>query len=80
MAPELLEKKQYDSSVDYFTLGVTVFEMIAAKGPFRIRGEKVLMWRTDTPGVFYGKIISSIPMFALVQCQIIHTQWSLSSG
>lgn len=42
MAPELLEKKEYDYSVDYFTLGVTVYEMIAAKGPFRVRGEKVL--------------------------------------
>lgn len=41
MAPELLQKKQYDYSVDYFTLGVTLYEMVAAKGPFRIRGEKV---------------------------------------
>lgn len=41
MAPELLEKKQYDYTVDYFTLGVTLYEMIAAKGPFRVRGEKV---------------------------------------
>ncbi|TKS83878.1 Rhodopsin kinase [Collichthys lucidus] len=41
MAPELLQKKQYDYTVDYFTLGVTLFEMIAAKGPFRVRGEKV---------------------------------------
>lgn len=41
MAPELVQKEEYDYSVDYFTLGVTLFEMIAAKGPFRIRGEKV---------------------------------------
>ncbi|TWW74842.1 rhodopsin kinase GRK1b [Takifugu flavidus] len=41
MAPELLEKKEYDYTVDYFTLGVTLYEMIAAKGPFRVRGEKV---------------------------------------
>lgn len=41
MAPELIEQKEYDYTVDYFTLGVTVFEMIAAKGPFRQRGEKV---------------------------------------
>ncbi|KAM9347925.1 rhodopsin kinase GRK1b [Symphorus nematophorus] len=41
MAPELLQKKHYNYSVDYFTLGVTLFEMIAAKGPFRVRGEKV---------------------------------------
>ncbi|XP_029957397.1 rhodopsin kinase GRK1b [Salarias fasciatus] len=41
MAPELLQKKEYDYSVDYFTLGVTLFEMVGAKGPFRVRGEKV---------------------------------------
>ncbi|XP_067113148.1 rhodopsin kinase GRK1b [Osmerus mordax] len=41
MAPELLQKKDYDYSVDYFTLGVTLYEMVAAKGPFRLRGEQV---------------------------------------
>ena len=41
MAPELLQKKAYDYSVDYFTLGVTLYEMVSAKGPFRTRGEKV---------------------------------------
>lgn len=42
MAPELLKGEEYDYSVDYFTLGVTLYEFIAAKGPFRTRGEKVL--------------------------------------
>ncbi|XP_074155696.1 rhodopsin kinase GRK1 [Sminthopsis crassicaudata] len=41
MAPELLQSEEYDFSVDYFALGVTLFEMIAARGPFRARGEKV---------------------------------------
>uniref|UniRef100_UPI00398EFC9A rhodopsin kinase GRK1 n=1 Tax=Pristiophorus japonicus TaxID=55135 RepID=UPI00398EFC9A len=41
MAPELLQAVEYDYSVDYFTLGVTLYEMIAAKGPFRYRGEHV---------------------------------------
>ncbi|CAM9720196.1 rhodopsin kinase GRK1 [Lampetra fluviatilis] len=41
MAPELLKGEPYDYSVDYFTLGVTIYEMIQAKGPFRYRGEKV---------------------------------------
>ncbi|XP_062303175.1 rhodopsin kinase GRK1 [Osmerus eperlanus] len=41
MAPELLKGEEYDYSVDYFTLGVTLFEFLAAKGPFRSRGEKV---------------------------------------
>lgn len=46
MAPELLQQEEYDWSVDYFTLGVTLYEMIEAKGPFRTRGEKV---RRDLP-------------------------------
>ncbi|XP_030648400.1 rhodopsin kinase GRK1b [Chanos chanos] len=41
MAPELLQSKEYDYTVDYFTLGVTLYEMVAAKGPFRCRGEQV---------------------------------------
>lgn len=41
MAPELLQKKEYDYTVDYFTLGVTLYEMAFAKGPFRCRGEQV---------------------------------------
>ncbi|XP_047410399.1 rhodopsin kinase GRK1 [Sciurus carolinensis] len=41
MAPELLCSQEYDFSVDYFALGVTLYEMIAARGPFRARGEKV---------------------------------------
>ncbi|XP_075056160.1 rhodopsin kinase GRK1 [Mixophyes fleayi] len=41
MAPELLNGEEYDFSVDYFSLGVTLYEMIAARGPFRCRGEKV---------------------------------------
>ncbi|KAK5920620.1 hypothetical protein CgunFtcFv8_024413 [Champsocephalus gunnari] len=41
MAPEMLKGEKYDTSVDYFTLGVTLYEFIAAKNPFRNRGEKV---------------------------------------
>ncbi|XP_077338956.1 rhodopsin kinase GRK1 [Lithobates pipiens] len=41
MAPELLNGEEYDFCVDYFSLGVTLYEMIAARGPFRSRGEKV---------------------------------------
>lgn len=41
MAPEVLRDEEYDWAVDYFTLGVTLFEMVEARGPFRHRGEKV---------------------------------------
>lgn len=42
MPPEMLKGEKYDMSVDYFTLGVTLFEFLAAKNPFRNRGEKVI--------------------------------------
>ncbi|KAJ3591637.1 hypothetical protein NHX12_006769 [Muraenolepis orangiensis] len=41
MSPEMLNGEKYDTSVDYFTLGVTLFEFMAAKNPFRERGKKV---------------------------------------
>lgn len=68
MAPELLQKKEYDYTVDYFTLGVTLYEMVAAKGPFRVRGEKVLnMCRTDTSGDFTGQ---KYPQFSVAKSYI----------
>ncbi|XP_046903172.1 rhodopsin kinase GRK1-like [Hypomesus transpacificus] len=41
MSPEMLKGEKYDTSVDYFTLGVTLYEFMAARNPFRNRGEKV---------------------------------------
>lgn len=51
MAPELLRGEEYGFSVDYFALGVTLYEMIAARGPFRARGEKVgVAWQEALNG------------------------------
>nr|XP_057938519.1 rhodopsin kinase GRK1-like [Doryrhamphus excisus] len=41
MPPEMLKGEKYDMSVDYYTLGVTLFEFLAAQNPFRNRGEKL---------------------------------------
>lgn len=56
MAPELLRGEEYDFSVDYFALGVTLYEMIAARGPFRARGEKVgAAWQEVLKGSLLGQ-------------------------
>ena len=34
MAPEILERKDYDSKVDIFSLGCLFFEMVYGKSPF----------------------------------------------
>ncbi|KAF3840718.1 hypothetical protein F7725_006580 [Dissostichus mawsoni] len=62
MAPELLQKKEYDYTVDYFTLGVTLYEMIAAKGPFRVRGEKVE--NTEVARRILNDPVSYTPVFS----------------
>lgn len=54
MAPELLRGEEYDFSVDYFALGVTLYEMIAARGPFRARGEKVGGGPASVPAAVLG--------------------------
>lgn len=54
MAPELLRGEEYNFSVDYFALGVTLYEMIAARGPFRARGEKVGGGSAGVPAVVLG--------------------------
>ena len=54
MAPELLKGEEYDYSVDYFTLGVTLYEFMAAKGPFRTRGEKVNIATMHDPNVIFS--------------------------
>lgn len=57
MAPELLRGEEYDFSVDYFALGVTLYEMIAARGPFRARGEKVgASWQEPPKGSILGQL------------------------
>lgn len=82
MAPELLEKKEYDYTVDYFTLGVTLYEMIAAKGPFRVRGEKVLNMNRHIRLLFMSEEYSEFTCLLLAPilcCKVIHP-CSLSSG
>lgn len=71
MAPELIEKKEYDYTVDYFTLGVTLYEMIAAKGPFRVRGEKV--------GNFHGTHCQKDILSSSVCCSPAHA-WKIFFG
>jgi len=41
MAPEVVKNEKYGFGVDWWGLGCIIFELIAGRGPFRKRGEKV---------------------------------------
>lgn len=66
MAPELLKGEEYDYSVDYFTLGVTLYEFLAAKGPFRTRGEKVLCVTVSIELILFFIFLSALNMCLFV--------------
>ena len=43
MAPEILRQEHYWTSVDWWSLGCSIYEMVAARLPFKDFREKVLM-------------------------------------
>ncbi|KAM5145506.1 protein kinase C delta type-like [Mantella aurantiaca] len=57
MAPEIHLRQPYDGMVDYFALGVTVFEMAFGKNPYYVRG----MYKDEA----IVKIITAKPRFPL---------------
>ncbi|KAM5145443.1 protein kinase C delta type-like [Mantella aurantiaca] len=56
-APEIHQRQPYDGMVDYFSLGVTVFEMAFGKNPYYVRG----MYKDEA----IVKIITASPSFPL---------------
>ena len=43
MAPEILQRKDYDNSVDMWSMGVMVYEMLAGRTPFDARTEEMVI-------------------------------------
>jgi serine/threonine protein kinase len=39
MAPELLEGYKYNKSVDLWSIGIIIYEMLIGKNPFNLAGE-----------------------------------------
>ena len=35
MAPEMMQNKAYDASVDWFSFGILLFELLCGKNPFK---------------------------------------------
>jgi serine/threonine kinase 32 len=59
MAPEILSKKGYFSSIDWWSLGIIVYEMATAKRPFRAKTNE---------GLTNAILHEEIPLEPLVKC------------
>ena len=42
LAPEIIENKSYDRTVDWWALGIIIFEMLYGQLPFQHNNERVL--------------------------------------
>jgi len=59
IAPEVLMESDYDGSVDWWALGVLLFEMLVGKSPFMHRNEEVLFRMIRTKSVYIPMCVDS---------------------
>ena len=59
MSPEVLVGDSYDESVDIWTIGIILFEMIYKRSPFKIAHKEDLVNILNQPISFDENIISS---------------------
>jgi novel protein kinase C epsilon type len=53
IAPEILDEKDYDSSVDWWALGILMYEMMAGQPPFEADNEDELFEAIRNDEVLY---------------------------
>nr|XP_046912754.1 putative protein kinase C delta type homolog isoform X1 [Dermatophagoides farinae]XP_046912761.1 putative protein kinase C delta type homolog isoform X2 [Dermatophagoides farinae] len=58
MAPEIIKGIKYNHSVDYWALGVVIYEMCVGTSPFNGTDEDELLWNVCNTEVHYPKFLS----------------------
>ncbi|XP_075677336.1 uncharacterized protein LOC113795898 isoform X2 [Dermatophagoides pteronyssinus] len=58
MAPEIIKGIKYNHSVDYWALGVVIYEMLVGTSPFNGTDEDELLWNVCNTEVHYPKFLS----------------------
>ncbi|KAF7488238.1 Putative protein kinase C delta type -like protein [Sarcoptes scabiei] len=58
MAPEIIKGVKYNHSVDYWALGVVIYEMCVGTSPFHGTDEDELLWNVCNTEVHYPKFLS----------------------
>ena len=88
LAPEMINKSGHDESIDIWSLGVLLFEMLTGKTPFNFKGDRnqlynsiktlKIVWTDDFPPLakdLISKILRLQPKDRLTLAQIIDHQW-----
>ena len=63
----MLTEKDYGYAVDWWTLGVTMYEMLIGQPPFEADNEEELFDRIVNNNVLYPKWVSSLARSLLMQ-------------
>ena len=48
MAPELIKKENYDNSIDFWSLGIIIYEMMKGTLPFYNRDKVIMLKNIST--------------------------------
>lgn len=59
MAPEIIKGVKYNHSVDYWALGVVIYEMCVGTSPFHGTDEDELLWNVCHQDVHYPRFLSA---------------------
>ena len=59
IAPEILMELDYDGSVDWWSLGVLLHQMLTGKSPFAHANDNILFWMIKTKPVFIPSTVES---------------------
>ena len=80
LVPEILLRKGYDKTVDWWSLGCVLYEMLYGKLPFKFpRGQKISM-NIYNQDVFFDKTISEDSKNFIKELLIVKPESRLSSG
>jgi len=58
MAPEIIQGHHYNQSVDYWSLGVLLYEMLIGQSPFNGSDEDELFWSICNEQAYYPRFIT----------------------
>ena len=80
LAPEILKKKGYNKSVDWWSLGCVMYEMLTGKLPFPIKKGGKINLKIYENEVFYPNSINSTAKDLLQNLLVVNPNKRLGSG
>ena len=80
LAPEILKEKGYDESVDWFSLGCLMYEMLTGTSPFKLRKSKKFDFTLFEDPVSYPSFLTEDEKNLIMNLIVIEPKYRLGYG